>query len=139
MTEQVSIQPSASFSWERSFTEDEIRTFSELSGDRGVHHIQPDSSGRLMAQGLLTATLPSKIGGDINFIAKEMLFQFHLPVYAGDTITCEVVLDEVEPGERWLRLTCSWTCTNQKGEVVMTGRGQGVIRRPGKQERTADG
>lgn len=122
------IQAGDTFTWERTFSAEEIRAFSEVSGDRGVQHVRPDERGRLMVQGLLTATLPTKIGGDLSFIANEMLFQFHLPVYAGDRITCEVVLDDVQPGERWLRLTCSWTCTNQEGEVVLTGSGQGVIR-----------
>lgn len=128
MTDTPSIQPGASFSWERTFSQEEIRVFGELSGDRGIQHVSPDPSGRLMVQGLLTATLPTKIGGDLSFIANELSFQFHQPVYAEDTIHCEVVLDAVEPGERWTRLTCSWTCTNQAGEVVMTGGGMGVVR-----------
>ena len=37
-----------------------------------------------MAHGLFTATLPTKIGGDLNFIARELTFQFHRPVFAGD-------------------------------------------------------
>jgi 3-hydroxybutyryl-CoA dehydratase len=130
MTDRNSIQPGDSITWERTFSEEDVRTFGELSGDQGVHHLRPDKRGRLMVQGLLTATLPTKIGGDLSFIANELSFQFHLPVYAGDTITCEVRLDEVEPGERWTRLTCSFICTNQDGEVVMTGNGQGVIRNP---------
>jgi hypothetical protein len=37
----------------------------------------PDEHGRLMAHGLLTATLPTKIAGDMNFIARQMTFEFH--------------------------------------------------------------
>ena len=47
--------------WKRIFTEDDIRQFGRFSGDEGIHHIQTDDQGRLMAQGLLTATLPTKI------------------------------------------------------------------------------
>ena len=133
------IQPGDTFAWERTFSDEDIHTFSELSGDRGVQHVRPDEGGRLMVQGLLTATLPTKIGGELSFIASEMLFQFHQPVYAGDTITCEVVMDEIEPGERWLRLTCSWTCTNQEGEVVLTGSGKGVIRNTDRLDSTDEG
>lgn len=128
MSDQTSIQSGDVIAWERTFSNEEIRTFGELSGDKGIHHVRPDERGRLMVQGLLTATLPTKIGGDLSYIANEMLFQFQKAVYAGDTIRCEVLLEEVEPGERWLRLTCSWTCTNQEGEVVMTGRSHGVVR-----------
>ena len=45
--------------------------------------------------GLLTATLPTKIGGDINFIAREMIFKFHRPVFSGDTVRCEVTILEL--------------------------------------------
>ncbi len=56
-------------SWERTFTEDDIRLFNKVPGDEGVHHVTPDEQGRLMLHGLLTATIPTKIGGDMNFIA----------------------------------------------------------------------
>lgn len=60
------------FSWERTFNEEDIRLFGRLSGDEGEHHVRPDRQGRLMVQGLLTATLPTKIGGDLNFIAATL-------------------------------------------------------------------
>jgi len=40
--------------WERTFTEDDIRLFAELSGDKGTHHVTADDRGRIMAHGLLT-------------------------------------------------------------------------------------
>ena len=115
-------------SWTRTFTEDDVRDFTRLSGDAGTHHLQPDEHGRLMAHGLLTATLPTKIGGDLNFIARELTFQFHRPVFAGDTITCDVTLVELEPGEHYTRMTSKWVCLNQQGKEVMTGEARGVVR-----------
>jgi len=115
-------------SWSRTFTEEDIRLFSKLSGDEGVHHLVPDEKGRLMAHGLLTATLPTKIGGDMNFIARELNFRFHRPVFAGDTIDCEVELVELEPGEEFTTVVTKWVCQNQHGKEVMTGEARGVIR-----------
>lgn len=114
--------------WIRTFTEADVGSFSLLSGDAGAHHVLPDLHGRLMVQGLLTATLPSKIGGDINFIASEMVFHFHRPVYTGDTIRCDVTIVEINPTQRADRLSCTWTCTNQSGEIVMTGNSHGIVR-----------
>jgi acyl dehydratase len=116
-------------SWQRTFTEADIRLFATISGDEGEHHLVPDEKGRLMAHGLLTATLPTKIGGDINLIASEVTFAFHRPVFAGDTITCEVLLTEVEPQEKYFKLNSTWVCRNQNGKEVMTGGGRGVVRR----------
>lgn len=118
-------------SWARTFTEEDIRLFSTLSGDEGEHHLLPDEQGRLMAHGLLTATLPTKIGGDMNFIARELTFQFHRPVFAGDTVVCEVELVELEPAEQLMRMVSKWVCRNQHGKEVMTGEARGVIRAKG--------
>jgi 3-hydroxybutyryl-CoA dehydratase len=115
-------------SWSRTFTEDDIKLFARVSGDEGEHHFVPDGQGRLMAHGLLTATLPTKIGGDLNLIAREMVFRFHRPVFAGDTIECVVTLTVAEPGDGFMNVVSEWKCTNQHGKEVMTGGGSGIIR-----------
>jgi acyl dehydratase len=115
-------------SWQRAFTEEDIRAFAKFSGDEGEHHLVPDERGRLMAHGLLTATLPTKIGGDMNFIARQMTFEFHRPVFAADTITCEVTLTELAPDDRYTRVTAQFVCRNQNGKEVMTGQTHGVVR-----------
>lgn len=117
--------------WSRMFTEEDIKLFAQLSGDQGEHHFVPDAQGRLMAHGLLTATLPTKIGGDVNLIAREMTFRFHRPVFAGDTIECVVTLTRAEPCDDYLSIETDWRCTNQHGKEVMTGSGSGIIRSRG--------
>ena len=81
-----------------------------------------------MAHGLLTATLPTKIGGDLNLIAREMTLRFHRPVFAGDTIQCVVTLTSAEQGDGFLAIVTEWKCTNQHGKEVMTGGGSGIIK-----------
>jgi len=114
--------------WRRTFTEDDIRLFARLSGDLGEHHLVPDAQGRLMAHGLLTATLPTKIGGDLNLIARELTFRFHRPVFVGDTIECVVTLVAAEQRQGFTDVVSEWRCTNQHGKEVMTGGGSGIIR-----------
>jgi 3-hydroxybutyryl-CoA dehydratase len=115
-------------SWQRTFSKDDIRLFNRVSGDEGVHHVIPDQEGRLMVHGLLTATIPTKIGGDMNFIAREMKFQFHRPVFSGDTIDCEVTIVELEPAADYTRVRTEFVCRNQHGKEVMDGHADGVIR-----------
>ena len=117
-------------SWQRTFTEDDVRLFNTISGDEGVHHVTPDEQGRLMIHGLLTATLPTKIGGDMNFIAREMKFQFHRPVFAGDTVSCEVTIVALEPADKYTNVRSEFVCRNQLGKEVMSGYALGVIRQP---------
>jgi 3-hydroxybutyryl-CoA dehydratase len=116
-------------SWQRTFSEDDIRLFNKMSGDEGTHHVTPDEKGRLMVHGLLTATIPTKIGGDMNFIAREMKFQFFRPVFAGDTIDCEVTIVQLEPAPEYTNVHTEFVCRNQLGKEVMTGHALGVIRR----------
>jgi acyl dehydratase len=117
------------FTYTRTFTEADVRAFAALSGDRGIHHMTPDAAGRLMAHGLLTATLPTKLGGDMNYLAREMRFDFERPVFAGDTITCRLVVTRVEEQAQIIQLAAAWSCTNQNSKIVMTGSSSGVIRK----------
>ncbi len=116
-------------SWERTFTEEDVRRFAEYSGDAGEHHLRPDASGRLMVHGLLTATLPTKVGGEINFIARELTFRFLRPVYSGDTVRCEVTILELEEAAGYHELKSSWSCRNQHGKEVMSGEAVGLVRK----------
>ena len=70
--------------YERTFTEEDVRRFGEVSGDRQAIHTEPDENGRLVVQGLLTATLPTKIGGDLSYLARTMEFDSLSPVYTGE-------------------------------------------------------
>ena len=113
---------------ERTFTAKDVELFAELSGDRGMHHMQPDSEGRTMVQGLLTATVPTKLGGDINFIAREMAFEFVRPVFVGDTVRAEAVVTDAEPSAGYLKVAIDIACYNQLGKEVLLGKTHGIIR-----------
>jgi 3-hydroxybutyryl-CoA dehydratase len=60
--------------FERMFTKEDVKLFTKVSWDEGDHHIHPDEQGRLVIQGLLTATLPTKIGGENNVLARISSF-----------------------------------------------------------------
>src|SRR5437868_15128250 len=87
-------------SHERTFTVDDVRAFVQVSGDAGRHHVEPDAQGRVIVQGLLTATLMTKLGGDLDYLAREMQFTFLRPVFTGDTIRCTLTIAQAveEPG-----------------------------------------
>ena len=117
-------------SWERTFTVDDVLQFGKLSGDEGIHHAEPDGQGRLMVHGLLTAMLPTKFGGDMNFIARQMVFEFLRPVFTGDTIRCVTTITQYEHVDEHINMTASWECRNQHGKPVLTGYAHGIIREP---------
>lgn len=124
----IKLEAGQKATYQRTFTADDVKAFAELSGDRGVHHVEADIYGRIMVQGLLTATVPTKLGGDMNYIARHMVFDFVRPVFAGDTITCEGKVEKVEPAEGRLNVLLSFVCRNQGGKEVMHGTTEGIIR-----------
>lgn len=88
----------------------------------------PDANGRVMVQGPLTATLPTKLGGDMNYIARQMSFDFPRPVFVGDTIICEGTVTRVVREEGRFRVSMAVACVNQHGKEVLSGTTDGVIR-----------
>ncbi|HJF31303.1 MAG TPA: enoyl-CoA hydratase [Sporosarcina psychrophila] len=115
-------------SFERTFTKKDVELFTEVSGDEGIHHLTPDEQGRLVVQGLLTATLPTKVGGDHNVLARTMTFEFLRPVFTDDTILCDVKIEQYEEQENnRTAITASFRCKNQKDKEVLVGGFAGVI------------
>lgn len=114
---------------ERTFTADEVRLFAEVSGDRGAHHLTPDAQGRLMLHGLLTATMPTKLGGDMQFVARDMHFDFVKPAFSGEKLTCLGIVATVVAQRSRLKVAFSFTITRDGGEVVLQGTSSGSIYR----------
>ncbi|MGM0903890.1 MAG: enoyl-CoA hydratase [Bacillota bacterium] len=115
-------------SFERTFTTEDVELFSKVSGDEGIHHFTPDEQGRLVVQGLLTATLPTKVGGDHNVLARTMDFEFLKPVFTGDTIQCEVTIEKYQKTENdRTAIMATFLCTNQNEKQVLRGNFAGVI------------
>jgi 3-hydroxybutyryl-CoA dehydratase len=113
--------------FERTFTAGDVELFTKVSGDEGIHHLTPDEQGRLVVQGLLTATLPTKVGGDNNVLARTMNFEFLRPVFTSDTIICEVTIEQFEKRDKRTHITSSFLCTNQHEKQVLRGNFAGVI------------
>src|SRR5690625_2060173 len=114
--------------FERTFTKEDVDMFTTISMDEGEHHTNPDELGRFVVQGLLTATLPTKIGGEYNVLARTMNLEFFRPVFTEDTISCEVTVEELEERDNNRKsILATFICTNQVGKQVLGGDFAGVI------------
>lgn len=113
--------------FERRFTKEDVEQFAAVSGDTQPRHTEPDEDGRLMVHGLLTATLPTKIGGDLEVLAHTMEFEFRKPVYTGETISCTWTMERVEKqGDRY-EITANVVC-ERGDDVVLTATVDGLVR-----------
>jgi len=112
---------------ERTFTAEAVDAFTELSGDRGRHHLQADAQGRRIVHGLLVASLATEIGGRIDYLSRTMEFEFLRPVFVGDTVRCTARVDQVErkPGKTRLWITLRYQ--NQADEEVLRATTRGVV------------
>jgi 3-hydroxybutyryl-CoA dehydratase len=106
----------------------DVRSFAALCGDTYPIHVDEEYAkttrfGRCVAHGMLTASLISTANAALlqlpGGISVEQTLRFLRPVYPGDTITACSEVIEIIPQLR--RLRCRTTCTNQHGDLVVTG------------------
>ncbi|MFC7133084.1 MULTISPECIES: MaoC/PaaZ C-terminal domain-containing protein [Salinibaculum] len=116
---------------ERTFTEADVRRFAAVTGDDQTRHTDPGPDGRLLVHGLLTGSLLTEVSGDIEMLASEMSFEFHRPVYTGDTVVCEWTNESVtERADGWhveARVVCRRVSGGEAG-TVLTATVAGLVR-----------
>ncbi|TKH50435.1 enoyl-CoA hydratase, partial [Bacillus cereus] len=117
----MSIKVGDVFKYERRFTEEEVFEFANITGDKGRHHMEYDENGRLMVHGLLTASIGTKVGEELHYIARELVSEFIRPVFTGDTITCELTLTNVEQMEGYKKVSIESVYRNQHEKTVLVG------------------
>ena len=121
-------EPGDTHTTERTFTTEEVQQFAALSGDTQPRHTDPDDAGRVMVHGLLTATLPTEIGGALGVLASRMDLSFERPVYTGQPLHCTVTVESVSETDDGRDLTAAVRCERDGGETVLTGTIEGRVR-----------
>ncbi len=113
---------------EHTFTEQDIQTFGDLSGDYNPLHFNDEWAKKTMfggriAHGILTAALISNVigmklpGTGTIYLSQQM--RFRKPVKIDDKITARV--EVIEKDDEKERITLRTTCTNQDKSVVLDG------------------
>jgi 3-hydroxybutyryl-CoA dehydratase len=129
------LKPGDSFSASRTFTEEDMTAFADISRDYNPVHFDDrfadakNFRGRI-CHGLLVASLATEIGGQIGWLASGMTFRFKKPVYFGDTIECVLSIIEIDNHNR---AKAEALFKNQKNEIVIEAHVTGII--PGIPER----
>ena len=120
-----------------TLTEEDVRTYAALTGDRNPLHFDPEFTaatrfGRLLVQGGLTTGLLNALvamdlpGPGTVFISQN--WRFTGPVYIGDTITAVATVLSVHPTKPVTQLGIR--ITRQGGEVVLEGEAWCYTARP---------
>lgn len=121
-------QVGQTYTYRRTFTDGDVSVFCGVTGDFNPFHQDDEFCldtpfGRRIVPGLLPGSMLTHIGGMLGFLAADMHFEFLLPVYIGDTVTCVVKVQEKDESRK--RLLCTARMTNQQGEVVIQAQFSG--------------
>lgn len=123
---ELKVGDSASFT--KTVTETDVYNFAGVSGDFNPAHINEEEAkkgifGKRIAHGMLSAAFISAVigmqlpGPGTIYMGQEL--RFTKPVCFGDTITATATVTELIPEKNRAKLET--VCTNQRGEVVITG------------------
>jgi len=121
----------------KTFSENDVLSFANISGDRNPVHIDAAFASstrfkRQLVHGMLTAGLISAVlgmqlpGPGCIYLKQEL--NFRAPVYFGDTITATVTVTKVREDKPIITLETA--CTNQDGVTVIDG--EAVLMLPRK-------
>src|SRR3990170_662632 len=120
----------------RTVTEADIVTFAGLSGDfNSIHtddvYAKDSPFGRRVAHGILGLAIASGLAVRTGILEGTVLafreigeWKFSLPVYIGDTIHADLLVEEVKPLPRLGggSVELVFEVKNQSGQMVMKGR-----------------
>jgi 3-hydroxybutyryl-CoA dehydratase len=115
-------------SFSKTFTEDDMRRFIEITGDVNPLHVDEEFArktkfGRRVLQGMLTASIFSTMVGMLlpgtGAIYRSQTIKFLLPVYLGETVTAHFVVRSVDRARHRLEID-SWI-ENEAGQHVIEG------------------
>ncbi len=121
----------ATYTHERTFTEADVRQFADVTGDTQDRHTDPGADGRLLVHGLLTGSVLTKIGGDLEVLATRIDLHFRRPVYTGETVRCtwtnERVTDRPDGVDVEASVVCRRLADGTPGDTVLEATVEGVV------------
>ena len=112
----------------KSFSDADVRSFAEISGDKNPLHLDDDYAAQtqferrlvhgMLTAGLISAILGTKLPGEGSIYLSQS-FNFRAPVFIGDTITARVTITKIREDKPII--TAETICENQDGVVVLEG------------------
>ena len=122
----VKIGDSASLT--KRFTDEDVRKFAAISGDKNPVHLDEEYAARtqfkkrivhgMLTAGLISAVLGTKLPGEGSIYLGQTI-NFRAPVYLDDAITATVTVIKVH--ERKPIVTLETFCKNQDDVIVLDG------------------
>ena len=122
----LKIDDSASLT--KSFTDEDVRCFAEISGDKIPVHLDDGYASQtqfkkrlvhgMLTAGLISAVLGTELPGPGSIYLSQSI-NFRAPVFINDTITATVTVVKIREGKPIV--TLETVCKNQDGVTVLEG------------------
>jgi acyl dehydratase len=125
-------------SFTKTFTDEDVRRFVEITGDRNPLHVDDEFAaksqfGRRVLHGMLSASILSTMVGMLlpgtGAIYRAQTIRFLRPAYVGDTLTAHFVVRTIDRERHRLEID-TWI-ENQSAERVMEGTCEAGLLRQG--------
>lgn len=122
------------FTTNRTVTDELIRAFAEVSGDYNPIHLDEEFAsktrfGKRIAHGMLSGAFISAVLGNefqnMKIVYLSQTMKFTSPVFIGDTVTTTATVTNIREDKNIV--TCETVCTNQNGEMLVTGESKIMI------------
>jgi 3-hydroxybutyryl-CoA dehydratase len=132
------IQVGDSAEMSKVVSDDDVRTFAEISGDRNPVHLDDEYAagsmfGKRIAHGTLTGALISAVLGMLmpgpGTIYLSQTYSFKAPVYIGEEITARLEVSAYRADKRVTTLKTE--VYNQDGKLVLDGEAVVIAPKPG--------
>jgi 3-hydroxybutyryl-CoA dehydratase len=112
----------------KTFSDADVRTFADISGDKNPIHLDDDYAAStrfekrlvhgILVSGMISAVLGTELPGPGSVYISQTL-KFRAPVYIGDTITATATVSKMREDKPIA--TLETVCKNQDGVVVIKG------------------
>lgn len=122
----IKIGDSASLT--KTFSDEDVRSFAEISGDKNPVHLDDEFAAQtqfkkrlvhgMLTAGLISAVLGTELPGPGSIYLSQSI-NFRAPVFIGDTITATVTVTKMREGKPIV--TLETVCKNQDEVVVLKG------------------
>ncbi len=123
-------EPGQHASFAKTFTDEDVRRFIEITGDTNPLHVDDEFAartqfGRRIVHGMLAASLFSTMVGVLlpgtGAIYRSQTIRFLLPVYLGDTVTAHFVLRTVDSSKGSAKRDC-FAYDSNRAQVIQQWR-----------------
>jgi len=129
----IKIGDSASIT--KTFSDEDVRSFAEISGDKNPVHLDDEFAAQtqfkkrlvhgMLTAGLISAVLGTELPGPGSIYISQSI-NFRAQVFIGDTITATVTVTKLREGKPIA--TLETVCKNQDDVVVL--KGEAVLLAP---------